>query len=206
MVLGEQVAENASFPEQTLGVSVSATPDGTYAAVYVVSDTRTARIRRYDAAGPVDPGPVEFFGDVGSDYIPYTSLFSPADEPTFLFLAVPSFTPENSLDLRLARTTLGSDDVTLGPELSQLVPEFPGGAKDVAGLAGSPEHVVVLWEEIERQQNCGCTIPPPVRIEFLAQLVLASNPPEAIGAPFTVYLWEEGDPIGPPVTEPVLAP
>ncbi len=202
-----QVVENALVPEQTLGVAVEASPAGARAVVYVVSDTHAARIRRYgDDGGAIDPDPVEFFGEAGGDYRPYVALFpQPGEQAPFLQLAVPSSTPQNSADLRLAYATLGAGEVILGPELSQLSPRFVGGAVDVAGLAGAPGHLVVLWQEVELQQDCGCSAPPPVRIEFLAQLLLAGNPPVAAGPSFTVYLWEDGDPIGPPLTEPVIA-
>lgn len=202
-VVEETVAENAISPEQTLGVSVAATPDGAHALVYVVSDTHAARIRRYAPEGIGDPEAVEFFGDAASDYVPYTALFTPAAEEAFLVLAVPSYTGQTA-DLRFSYTTLEPGEVTLGPALSELVPEFDGGAKAVAGLAGSPELVVVLWEKVDLDPNCVCSAPPPIRIEFLAQLLLAGNPPQAVGTPFTVHLWEQGDPIGPPLSDPIL--
>lgn len=203
-VLGEEVVGGVVSPEQTLGVDIAATPAGPHAVVYIASDTGSARIRRYDAGGAVDPTPVEFFGDAGADYLPHAALFSPAGGDPFLLLALPSLMPGNVADLRLAHATLALGDVTLGPGLSELVPAFPGAAEAVAGLAGRPEHVVVLWQEIERQENCGCSVPPPVRIEFIAQLLLATNPPAAVGEPFSVYLWQEGDPTGPPVTAPIV--
>lgn len=201
--LGEEVAGSVASPEQTLGVDIAATPAGPHAVVYITSDTHSARIRRYGAGGAVDPTPVEFLGDALPD-VPHAALFSPEGRDPFLLLAVPSLTPEKGADLRLVYTTLGPDEVILGPGLSELVPAFPGQAQAVAGLAGRPEHVVVLWQEIARQEDCLCTVPPPVRIEFIAQLVLATNPPAAVGQPFTVHLWQEGDPTGPPVTAPIV--
>ncbi len=205
MVLGEQVAEEVVFPEQTIGVSVSATPEGAHGVVYIVTDTHSARIRRYDATVPVDPTPIEFMEDIRGDYLPFTVLFSPADGSPFLLLALPYRSPNLSSDLRFAHTTLGPGEVILGPALSELVADFPGNATDMAGLAGSPEHAVILWQKIKRQENCECSVPPPIRIEFFAQVIRVGNPPEAIGDPLTVYLWEKGDAIGPPLTRPMLA-
>ncbi len=205
VVLGEQIAEDVDPPQQTLGVTLSATSDGDFSVVYVVSGMGgSARIKRYDETGPVEAVPVQIFQGTGG-YDPHSLLFSPIEGAPFLLLALPYRSPNRSSDLRFAHTTLRPDEVTLGPALSDLAPDFPGGVSDVAGLAGSPELAVVLWQEIERQDPCACSVPPPIRIEFLAQLVRAGSPPEAVGAPFRVYLWEEGDGAGPPLTRPTIA-
>ncbi len=205
VVLGEHIAEDVDPPQQTLGVTLSATPDGGFSVVYVVSGQGgVARIRRYDETGPVDVIPVEILQGTG-DFNPHSLLFSPSERAPFLLFALPYRSPNLSHDLRFAHTTLGLDDVILGPTLSELTPGFSGGASSVAALAGTPELAVVLWQEIELGDNCDCSVPPPIRVEFLAQLVQAGNPPEAVGDPFTVYLWQEGDEQGPPLTLPTVA-
>jgi hypothetical protein len=205
-VLGEQVAEHVESPEQTIGVTLSATPGGDFSVVYMVTGQGgIARIRRYDKTGPLEARPVEVLRGTGG-YDPRSSLFTPLDGAPFLLLALPYRFPNGSSDLRFAHTTMRPGNVTLGPVLSELASNYPGGAiSDAVGLAGNPELVVVLWLDIELQELCVCSAPPPIRIEFLAQLVRASSLPEPVGAPFRVYLWEDGDSDRPPLTSPTIA-
>lgn len=202
----EVVAENVVSPEQTLGVSVSAGSGGRYGILYVVSDTHDARLRRFDTTGPLDPAPVEVIADAGGDYIPYSVAYAPEGASPFLFIAVPTSSPAVGADLRFVHTTLEVGGVTVGPLLSDLSPAFPGSAVDMAGLVGNPELAVVLWQEIQRQDPCVCTTPPPVRVDFVAQAVRAGPSPQAEGARFVVYRWLDGDLMGPPLTLPVIAP
>ena len=201
-VLGQRVVEDALFPEQTLGVALAATPDGDHALVHIVSDTHDVHLRRYDGAGPIDGAPILVSPDGGSDYVPFAPLFDPPGGDPFIQIAFPYL----SSDLRFAHAALAGGPVALGPVLSDLVPEFPGSAADVAGLAGSPEIAIVIWQEVELDYGCGCSIPPPIRVEFIAQAIVAGESPEALHAPFTVFLWQEGDAIGAPETPPILAP
>ena len=201
----EVIAENVVSPEQTMGITVSAGSGARYAILYIVSDTHDARLRRFDAAGPLDPAPVDVMADSGGDYIPFNAAYEPDGTPPFLFLAVPGASTALGSDLRFAHTTLDAGAVTPGPFLSELSPTFTGSAVDMAGLDGSPELAVVLWQEIELQDSCLCTTPPPVRVDFYAQAVRAGASPEAHGSAVLVYRWLEGDPIGPPTTAPVLA-
>ena len=201
----EVIAENVAPPEQTMGISVSAGSGARYAILYIVSDTHDARLRRFDAAGPLDPAPVDVMADASGDYIPFNAAYEPDGAPPILFLAVPGASTALGTDLRFAHTTLDAGAVTLGPFLSELSPTFTGSAVDMAALAGSPELAVVLWQEIELQDPCFCTTPPPVRVDFYAQAVRVGASPAAQGPAFLVYRWLEGDAIGPPTTVPVLA-
>jgi hypothetical protein len=89
----EVIAENVTFPEQTLGVSVSAGSGGRYAILYVVSDTHEAGLRRFDATGPLDPAPVDVIAGAGGDYSPYSAAYAPGGAPAFLLLGVPAASP-----------------------------------------------------------------------------------------------------------------
>ncbi len=201
----EVIAESVVSPEQTMGISVSAGSGARYAILYIVSDTHDARLRRFDAAGPLNPAPVDVMADAGGDNVPFSAAYEPSGAPPFLFLAVPAASTALGTDLRFAHTTLEAGAVTLGPFLSELSPTFTGSAVDMAALAGSPELAVVLWQEIELQDSCLCTTPPPVRVDFYAQAVRAGASPAAQGPAFLVYRWLEGDAIGPPTIVPVLA-
>ncbi len=205
-VLGEQIVEHVQSPEQTIGITLSATQEGDFSVVYMVTGQGgKARIRRFDRTGPLEASSVEILRGSGG-WDPRSSLFSPIDGAPFLLLSLPYRFPDGSSDLRFAHTTLQPGNVTLGPVLSELASDYPGGEiSDAVGLAGTPELVVVLWLDIERQEDCVCSVPPPVRIEFLAQLVRASSSPEPVGAPFRVYLWEKGDTDRPPLTSPTIA-
>ena len=121
-----------------------------------------------------------------------------------VFLAGPYLRPGLISDLRFAYATLSPGEVWLGPALSELVPSFPGSAADVVGLFGSSERVAVVWQEVERQDPCACSVTPLVRVEIFAQLIEAGESPQAAGNPFSVHLWQEGDPAGPSLTLPQL--
>ena len=206
-VVGLEVAENVPAPEQTLGVSVSATSEGRHAVVYVTSDTREVRMRRYDGTGPVDPLPVFVSGDA-APVPPYSALFTQVPSP--FIMAAFAYTPSGpSPDVRFFHAPLGPGPVTVGPVLSDLVPGFAGSVSDFdfSALSGGT-YAVFLWQEVEREDpnTCGCSVPQPIRVEFFAQLIAAGTSPTAVGAPQSVYLWQVGDPIGPPKTVPLLAP
>ncbi len=205
-VVGFEVVENVSAPDQTVGVSVSATSSGSHAVVYLTSDTREVRLRRYDGAGPVDPFPV-FVSRYAHDR-PFSAVFKQVPAP-FIVAAFPYVPPTSPPDVRFFHAPLGAGAVTVGPLLSDLVPGFAGSITDFdfEALSGTT-YAVFLWQEVEREdpETCECTVPQPIRVEFFAQLIAAGTSPTAVGAPESLYLWQLGDPIGPPKTVPLLAP
>ncbi len=205
-VVGFEVVENVPAPDQTVGVSVSATSSGSHAVVYLTSDTREVRLRRYDGAGPVDPFPV--FVSRYAHFRPFSAVFTQAPAP-FIVAAFPYLPPGSSADVRFFHAPLGAGPVTIGPLLSDLVPALAGSVTDFdfQALSGTA-YAVFLWQEVEREdpETCECTVPQPIRVEFFAQLIAAGTSPTAVGAPESVYLWQVGDPIGPPKTVPLLAP
>ncbi len=164
-------------------------------------------MRRYDGTGPVDPLPVFVSGDA-APVPPYSALFTQVPSP--FIMAAFAYTPSGpSADVRFFHAPLGAGPVTIGPLLSDLVPAFAGSVTnfDFRALSGTT-YAVFLWQEVEWEDlnTCECTVPQPIRVEFFAQLIAAGTSPTAVGAPESVYLWQVGDPIGPPKTVPLLAP
>jgi hypothetical protein len=131
-------------------------------------------------------------------------VFSGATVPSTVLLLFPVQPPGASPDARFAIAPLSTGPVSLGPLLSDLVPGFLGSVSDMTALAGSIPRAVVVWQEIELEdpQTCGCSVPPPVRIDFLGQVVALGEPITAEGEPLLLYRWVTGDPTGPPITGP----
>lgn len=202
--IGLEVAEMVSPPEQTIGTDVSARPNGEHAIVYTTSDIREIRVRRYGADGPLDPSPVTVSGDVVPDYLPRSVIFTGATVPAIVVTAFPYAPPDSDPDVRFALIPLTQGPLTPGPRLSQLVPGFAGAITDLAALAGPTPRFVVLWQEVELDdpETCGCSVPPPVLVEFFAQILELGPEITADGPPRLVYRWVAGDAPGPPLTGP----
>ncbi len=203
-VVGLEVVESVGFPEQTLGITVAATPGGTHAIVYITSDTHDVRLRRYDGTGPLDPSPVTISGDATSD-VPLSALFLAATVPSTGLVAFRYQPPGSSPDVRFTLVPLSAGPVSVGPTMSELVPGFLGMVSDVEALSDPDLRAVVVWQEIQLEdpETCGCTVPQPVRVDFFAQILdIGGVAITAEGPPLLVYRWEDGDAIGPPISEP----
>lgn len=203
-VLGLEVAASVVSPEQTLGTAIVADPDGSHLIGFITSDTQLMRLRRYDATGPLDPSPVTVSDDASADYVPFASIYLNEDVPSTVLLAFPYLPAGASEDVRFAIAPLSTDPVIIGPVLSDLVLGFVGRISDMAALSDPTPRAVVVWQDVVREdpETCGCSVPPIVQVNFFAQVLAVGPPITAEGPPILVYQWTDGDPVGPPITEP----
>lgn len=201
--LVEEIAQDVAGG-QTLGVGVGALPNGPFGVVYTVSGTTTATasLRRYDANGPIE-APVAFASYSPAGYLPFVSVVQPIGLLPYLFIALPESSPAGE-DLRFASAGFAPTAVTVGPLLSELSPNFGGSMTDVVGLSGLPNLVACVRQDVEYLDPCACSVPPPVRVEVLVQVLRATMPPQAFGPPIRAHLWEVGDQFDAPLTPPVL--
>lgn len=185
----EQVA---AVPRQTLGLTIAAAHDGSYAAVYADSGTRRFHLRRYGTEGPLEAA-IDTGRETVSGFDPWARIVdTDGSIKHWLVVGLPDQSELAYRDTRLAKTPVAGGQLELGGSLGETIDTFapPVASMNAVVFDGAPG-VVAVWEQVvERDPEWdGCTLAPPVHTQLITQRLVVNGGVQMLGEPSLIREW-----------------